>query len=516
MGFNINSADNENQFYADCQYYDGILKEFYDDGLIMVCAAGNDNNEVDYPGCSPYTLTASSIDSQNEKSDFSCFGDSVDFALPGSMVGIPYYTGDSDYGWADGTSMSTPFLAAAVAEVLSENGTDTPREEWMDILKQNAVDLGEPGKDVYFGYGSIDFNSNMFNTPRIISLGMEETTWSTSGHAAVKAICGNNITSYAITQSSVEPTEWQNVLSPSTELDISLDVNNNGTYYVWVKDALGHVDGKTVEATFIDSSAPVINSISCTSRTSNSFTVQVSVEDNLSGVSKIDWYYKKSSDTNFIKYTETCDLDGVGMTGTHLKDHTFSDLNTYTDYIVYVEIFDMVGNSTRSNDLNVKTLKDERNIVVTNYTNGNASVTVEDETSSSNTTFASAENSLRVTCNEACVVLLKNSENEYEAIAASGIGTAYDFDLGSNQNNLEIVVALRGDVNLNGRVNLADAATIRKSKLSQANESYVELSVLQEKVADVDKNGAVELSDAAAIRNSRLSQSSANYQELSW
>ena len=304
LGVNINDAESSDDFYNFCDESNPIFKEYYDQGLIMVCAAGNDGNQLDFPGCSPYTLAASAIDSNNEIAYFSCFGDEVDFALPGSAVEVPINTSDSAYALGNGTSLSTPFLSSAIAEILSEKGTDIAREEWMNILKQNAVDLGDEGKDIYYGYGSLDFNSYMFNKPDIISLDVPENVWNTSIMVSANAICGNSITSYALTQSDTEPSQWQNVSSPSTDVDISLDVRNNGTNYIWVKDSLGNVTHKSFEVRYVDSIAPTIGTLSCVEKSRNGFTATIDIQDGLSGVSKVEWYFKDSSSANYTKYTE--------------------------------------------------------------------------------------------------------------------------------------------------------------------------------------------------------------------
>ena len=517
LGVNINDAESSDDFYNFCDESNPIFKEYYDQGLIMVCAAGNDGNQLDFPGCSPYTLTASAIDSNNEIAYFSCFGDEVDFALPGSAVEVPINTSDSAYALGNGTSLSTPFLSSAIAEILSEKGTDIAREEWMNILKQNAVDLGDEGKDIYYGYGSLDFNSYMFNKPDIISLDVPENVWNTSIMVSANAICGNSITSYALTQSDTEPSQWQNVSSPSTDVDISLDVRNNGTNYIWVKDSLGNVTHKSFEVRYVDSIAPTIGTLSCVEKSRNGFTATIDIQDGLSGVSKVEWYFKDSSSADYTKYTEILEDEGIGRTDSFEGHRVFSDLNSDTEYELFVDVFDMAGNYSRSNELRIRTDKEEKNITVKNYTNKKASITIGEETSDENHTFISAENNIRVTCEEACVVLIRKSENEYETISGSGSGKIYDFNLGNNiENDIEVEIALRGDTNLSGSVNLTDAIEIRRSRLSLTHELYAKLSALEEKVADANKSGSLNLTDAITIRKSRLSPSSGDYKKLEW
>ena len=137
-------------------------------GVIIVCAAGNSRTAVEYPAASQYTLAASSIDSENNFADFSCFGEEIDFALPGVDVVLPYHTDNHDYVKVDGTSVSCPFLAASVALVKAENN-EYSQGEIVEVLKKNCIDLGAPGKDIYFGYGSINFNIDMVEMVSIIN-----------------------------------------------------------------------------------------------------------------------------------------------------------------------------------------------------------------------------------------------------------------------------------------------------------------------------------------------------------
>jgi hypothetical protein len=59
------------------------------------------------------------------------------------------------YGSVSGTSFSAPLTAGLVALIFSANPSLTPTEV-EQIMKSTALDLGDPGYDVYYGYGRID------------------------------------------------------------------------------------------------------------------------------------------------------------------------------------------------------------------------------------------------------------------------------------------------------------------------------------------------------------------------
>jgi hypothetical protein len=77
----------------------------------------------------------------------------VDVAAPG--VGILSTVRGSSYTTMSGTSMATPFVAAAVALLKSADPGLTP-DRAAQVLQSTAVDLGPAGRDDDTGYGLID------------------------------------------------------------------------------------------------------------------------------------------------------------------------------------------------------------------------------------------------------------------------------------------------------------------------------------------------------------------------
>ena len=63
-------------------------------------------------------------------------------------------TGPGHYSFFDGTSMATPHVAGVAALVWSQNTTCT-NQQVRDALNASALDLGEPGRDVAYGYGLV-------------------------------------------------------------------------------------------------------------------------------------------------------------------------------------------------------------------------------------------------------------------------------------------------------------------------------------------------------------------------
>ncbi|OGJ17903.1 hypothetical protein A3K73_04680 [Candidatus Pacearchaeota archaeon RBG_13_36_9] len=137
----------------------------YSKGAIVVFAAGNDNKDVkDYsPANKNYTIAVAASSEKDEKCSFSNYGDAIDVAAPGctdilsvqaagTSMGKKVGTG---YTTAQGTSMATPHVAGLAALILSVN-PDFTFEQVRDFIRNFADDLGNPGKDPYFGYGRIN------------------------------------------------------------------------------------------------------------------------------------------------------------------------------------------------------------------------------------------------------------------------------------------------------------------------------------------------------------------------
>lgn len=140
--------------------------------IISVAAAGNDNtSQSAYPAAYDNTISIASVDSELNKSSFSNYNETVDFAAPGtgikstlrSSMTIPQVAdGDDDFGALNGTSMAAPHAASAVA-VLKSYNQELVRDEAVGLLKDYAVkDLGEVGKDMYYGNGFIYFRPESF------------------------------------------------------------------------------------------------------------------------------------------------------------------------------------------------------------------------------------------------------------------------------------------------------------------------------------------------------------------
>jgi thermitase len=129
-----------------------IFSEFYyaRQGLIFM-SAGNDGIFDATPPC-PYLNMVSAIDSNGELTSFSNWGNDVTFTAPGK--GIIVTDVDGTMKSVDGTSFSSPIVAAVAALILSRNPA-LPNVAVESILKASCKNSA-PGWNPYFGWGMPD------------------------------------------------------------------------------------------------------------------------------------------------------------------------------------------------------------------------------------------------------------------------------------------------------------------------------------------------------------------------
>lgn len=137
----------------------------WDNGMPVVAAAGNfGSSSPFYPAAYPEVLAISGTDRNDNRYGSSNFGDWIDVAAPGVNVLAPWVGAPNSYTELTGTSMSSPHAAGLVALMYSINPDLTPQQV-RDLLRDNAHDLGDPGFDIFFGYGRIDAAATVAAVP---------------------------------------------------------------------------------------------------------------------------------------------------------------------------------------------------------------------------------------------------------------------------------------------------------------------------------------------------------------
>ncbi len=134
-------------------------------GVCVCVSAGNAGEDISntYPASTPEAITVSAVDSAKAFADYSNFGAEVDFTAPGTDVNSCSMDADNNAGYstASGTSFSTPYVTAAFANIKSID-VDLTKDEIYNTLCSFCEDLGDEGRDVYFGNGLINLGNMVF------------------------------------------------------------------------------------------------------------------------------------------------------------------------------------------------------------------------------------------------------------------------------------------------------------------------------------------------------------------
>ncbi|MGA1869222.1 MAG: S8 family serine peptidase [bacterium] len=144
-------------------------------GVTVICSAGNEaTNEPHYPSSYPATIcvTASRYD-QTFAESYSNYGPDVDICAPGGDLRVDL-TGDGNpdgiyqqthngidfntfkYYYAEGTSCAAAYVTGVTALMMSASGRHLTPEEVRFILQNTALDLGDPGFDIWYGAGVVN------------------------------------------------------------------------------------------------------------------------------------------------------------------------------------------------------------------------------------------------------------------------------------------------------------------------------------------------------------------------
>ena len=136
-------------------------------GAILVAAAGNykssetpDEKNIIYPAGYDFVVSVSgckqTVDGPVFDGDYSYFNSKVDVCAPGSKIRSLYL--NSTTAVASGTSFAAPTVSAMAAIAKQVNpAIDT--ETFLALLEATSTDLGDPGRDVYYGMGFVNMEA---------------------------------------------------------------------------------------------------------------------------------------------------------------------------------------------------------------------------------------------------------------------------------------------------------------------------------------------------------------------
>jgi subtilisin family serine protease len=164
-----NSIRITNNSYGSSRNPGGIVESAFnsanDADVLSIASAGNEgncggrSNSVGYPARFPSVVAVSATDNADNRACFSSTGPDVELAAPG--VNIKSTVPNDGYASWNGTSMASPHVAGTAALVISAGIADANlngriNDEVRGALISTADDLGEPGRDPWYGHGLVD------------------------------------------------------------------------------------------------------------------------------------------------------------------------------------------------------------------------------------------------------------------------------------------------------------------------------------------------------------------------
>ena len=361
-----------------------VLKEAKEAGTIVVAAAGNNGQDfVSFPASSEYTIAVGATDEENHVTSFSQRGSQIDFAAPGNALLTPNGESTSMLEVNYGTSFATPLIAAAIANILSENPTYN-FDQVYNTLKLNTEDIETTGKDNKSGWGSVSFHINKFAD---LSLSEPTTTpaagtWTNGSVTINSAATSNayNIDRFIFSTGSninTTPSSWSSISNPAKTYNLSQNANANGTYTIWVMNSNNETAAKTVTVSNIDKTEPTVSAaLSASNLTTNGATLNVGVTDSESGLGKIVWHYKVASADSYTDKTDSYATSGTGATSATTKAVAITGLEESTQYSAYATVYDVAGNSKDSASISFTTRFTGESIAATGVTLNKTSATI--------------------------------------------------------------------------------------------------------------------------------------------
>jgi subtilisin family serine protease len=326
------------------QLLQDAVNRAYQAGILLVGAAGNDGvgTPVNYPAKYDSVIAVSSVDSYKRISDFSSTGPEVEFTAPGSSINSTYTGSTYSYANASGTSQATPHVAGFLALLMQKYPTMSASGLRV-MLQKYADDLGNTGRDEYFGYGFINYLAFDDQAP-----------------AEVSSLRVNNTSTNSITISWTNPydQDFSKALimvngvkvGESTKTQNSFTIQNlkqATEYQITVKtvDTKGNVSTGTglSASTSADTQAPSEVKASQISNVSANSAMISWINPEEADFAKVNIYLNGQIVSSVAKSAQT--------------NFTFSGLKPETSYSALLKTVDQLGNESAGIALNFTTAK---------------------------------------------------------------------------------------------------------------------------------------------------------------
>jgi subtilisin family serine protease len=285
-------------------------------GAVIFAASGNSSTSTPmYPAACTSVVAVSGTEPNGTLASFSDYGSYIDLAAPGDSI-LTTMSGGG-YGYWEGTSFSSPIVAATAALALSVK-PGLSASALVNLLEQNADPLGGySGWNQYFGYGQVDAYKTVVaaqnvvgdTTPPTVSINGPANGATVSGTVQVTGTATDNV---GVTSIQFSVDGKQVATSATSPFLFSWNTagyaNASHTITVSASDAAGNVgtasisvsvsnisNGASTLAVFIGS--PVSGTTIAAS--TNNVTITASVTDSLA-IAQVAFYID-----NTLKCTDT-------------------------------------------------------------------------------------------------------------------------------------------------------------------------------------------------------------------
>jgi len=146
--------------YVDDPNIREAVDKVHNSGVIVVASAGNGKSDKpEYPASLPGVFSVSATDDRDRVPQWSNFGSDVDLSAPGVGILSTYLNGG--YAMLSGTDMAAAYVTGALAIAVPADINFSKIEE---SILEKAEDLGDRGRDNFYGYGLVDAKRTAYDT----------------------------------------------------------------------------------------------------------------------------------------------------------------------------------------------------------------------------------------------------------------------------------------------------------------------------------------------------------------
>ena len=289
------------------------LENAFKENVPVSCVTTNGAEDKQiYPANNSRTIAVSSIDKNSVATSYSAKGDYIDFSAYSTDIEEIFNSSTTVSKWS-GSQYSNAHIAATMA-LIKSYFKDYTILELYNVLRNFCVDLGEEGKDDFYGYGCPNFSNITIadidkQVPEIKEIRYDNERWESIKKVQIIASDNIRLSGWAITNSEAVPTNWNMQREIKSTLDVTVDITGNGSYYIWILDSAGNTSYTVIQINRIDTTGPTIqyNVDDSTLETENYVTISVNAQDSESGLNQTPYSWDGmnwGTESNILKVTE--------------------------------------------------------------------------------------------------------------------------------------------------------------------------------------------------------------------